>query len=189
MKKKLIFMVMVLVLCVDAFASKDSKIKNIIIMIGDGMGPQQIGLLDSYSRYSKNSKLGMTAFQRLSNEGVIGIVRTEPADGLVVDSAASASQFASGIMSGSEMIGADADGNAVKTMLEIMQEQGRKVGLVSDTRITHATPAAYASHIKHRKFENKIAEEMLSKNIDVMLAGGIRHWIPKDANDKKQCYL
>lgn len=101
MKTLLILLSFCFIFVLDGFAKDKSKIKNIIVMIGDGMGPQQIGLLDSYVRYSKNSKLKTTAFQRLSDEGVIGIVRTEPHDALVVDSAASASQFASGKMSGS----------------------------------------------------------------------------------------
>lgn len=164
--------------------AQPAKIKNVIVMIGDGMGPQQVGLLDSYVRYSKNPQIKQSAFQRLADDGMIGIARTEPYDELVVDSAASATQFASGDMAGAEMIGADYKGDATTTMLEIAQKQGKAVGLVTDTRITHATPAAYAAHQKHRKYENEIAEEMLAHNVDVMLAGGIRHWIPKSANDK-----
>ncbi len=165
-------------------STNKTKIKNIIVMIGDGMGPQQVGLLDSYVRYSKQSKVKQSAFQRLADDGVIGISRTEPYEALVVDSAASATQFSSGSKSGSEMIGADYEGNATKTMLEIAQEKGKAVGIVSDTRLTHATPAAYAAHQKHRKYENEIAEDMLAHNVDVMLSGGLRHWIPKSASDK-----
>ncbi len=154
-------------------------------MIGDGMGPQQVGLLDSYVRYAKNPQIKNSAFQRLSDEGTIGIARTEPYEGLVVDSAASATQFSSGQKSGSEMIGVDFKGDATTSMLEIAQKQGKAVGLITDTRMTHATPAAYAAHQKHRKYENEIAEEMLEHNVDIMLAGGIRHWIPKSANDKE----
>ncbi len=171
-----------------AFASdtnKPTKIKNIIVMIGDGMGPQQVGLLDSYVRYAKNPQIKNSAFQRLSDEGTIGIARTEPYEGLVVDSAASATQFSSGQKSGSEMIGVDFRGDATTSMLEIAQKQGKAVGLITDTRMTHTTPAAYAAHQKHRKYENEIAEEMLEHNVDIMLAGGIRHWIPKSANDKE----
>ncbi len=170
---------------VNAQTTDKPKIKNIIVMIGDGMGPQQIGLLDSYVRYSKNPQIKQSAFQRLSDEGMIGISRTEPYEGLVVDSAASATQFASGEKAGSEMIGANYKGDATTTMLEIAQQKGKAVGLITDTRITHATPAAYAAHQKHRKYENEIAEDMLAHNVDVMLAGGIRHWIPKSANDKE----
>ena len=165
--------------------SKPTKIKNVIVMIGDGMGPQQLGLLDSYVRYSSNPVIKKSAFERLGDEGVIGISRTEPYDALVVDSAGSASQFASGQMSRPEMIGADYEGNATKTMLEIAQDQNKAVGLITDTRMTHATPAAYAGHQQHRKYENEIAEQILDHDVEVLLAGGIRHWIPESASDKE----
>ena len=164
--------------------SKSNKIKNVIVMIGDGMGPQQVGLLDSYVRYSSNPVISKSAFERLGDEGIIGISRTEPYDALVVDSAGSATQFASGEMSRPEMIGANYEGNATKTMLEIAQDQNKSVGLITDTRMTHATPAGYAGHQKHRKYENEIAQQMLEHNVDVLLAGGIRHWIPQSANEK-----
>lgn len=60
--------------------------------------------------------------------------------------------------------------------------------MVSDTRLTHATPAAFASHQPHRSLENQIAEDMLAAGVDVMLSGGLRYWIPKSANDKGALY-
>lgn len=160
------------------------KIKNVIVMIGDGMGPQQVGLLDSYVRYAPDPVLKSSAFDRLAKEGVVGISRTEAHDVLVVDSAASATQFASGKMSGAEMIGSDFEGNRAESMLEIAKAKGRAVGLVSDTRLTHATPAAYAAHQQHRSLENEIAVEMLETGVDVMLSGGIRHWLPQGVNEE-----
>ena len=101
-----------------------------------------------------------------------------------MDSAASATQFSSGVMSGPEMVGSDYEGNTTRSMLEIAQDLGKSTGLITDTRMTHATPAAYAAHQKHRKYENEIAEEILAHDIEVLLAGGISHWIPESANDK-----
>lgn len=163
---------------------KGGKIKNVIVMIGDGMGPQQVGLLDSYIRYAPNPVLKSSAFERLAKEGVLGISRTEAHDVLVVDSAASATQFASGKMAGAEMIGSDFEGNRAESMLEVAQSKGKAVGLVSDTRITHATPAAFAAHQQHRSLENEIAAEMLETGVDVMLSGGIRHWLPQGVNEE-----
>lgn len=160
------------------------RIRNVIVMIGDGMGPQQVGLLDSYIRYSSNPVLDSSAFDRMASEGVVGIARTESNQVLVVDSAASATQFASGKMAGSEMIGADFRGNRAESMLEVAQGKGMAVGLVSDTRLTHATPAAYAAHQQHRSLENEIAVEMLETGADVMLSGGIRHWLPQGVNEE-----
>ena len=63
---------------------------------------------------------------------------------LVVDSACSATQLAIGEASGSEMIGLNARGDRVETVLQQAKRLGKATGLVSDTRITHATPASFA---------------------------------------------
>ena len=164
------------------------KTKNVIMIIGDGMGPEQVGLLLSYARQAPNTviKERRTAFDRIMDDGgVMGFSQTYPNDALVVDSAASGTQLATGQFAGSEMIGADKDGNPVETVLEKAIKTGKSTGLISDTRLTHATPAAFASHQPHRSMENEIAVEMLNAGPDVMLSGGLRHWIPKAANDKE----
>ena len=164
------------------------KTKNVIMIIGDGMGPEQVGLLLSYARQAPNTviKQRKTAFDRMMDDGgVMGFSLTYPYDRLVVDSAASGTQMATGQFAGSEMIGADKDGNPVETVLEKAIKTGRSTGLVSDTRLTHATPAAFAAHQPHRNMENEIAVDMLNAGPDVMLSGGLRYWIPQEANDKE----
>ena len=171
----------------QAKVPKSDKTKNVIMIIGDGMGPQQVGLLLTYARQAPHSvvKDSTTALDRMLKEGgVLGISLTHAANSLVTDSAASGTQLATGKPSGVEMIGSDADGNRTTTILEIAKKQGKSTGLVSDVRITHATPAAFAAHQPHRSLENEIALDMLKTGPDVMLAGGLRHWIPKEANDK-----
>jgi len=167
---------------------QDSKVNNVILMIGDGMGPQQVGLLEEFARRAKhstyNNKGNQTALTKLAEAGRVGLSLTAPYgyDGhLVVDSACSATQLATGVAAGSEMIGLDENGNRVQTILEKAKAQGKATGLVSDTRITHATPAAFAAHQAHRSFENEIAEELIeSGNVDVLLSGGARHFLPND---------
>ncbi|WP_417841304.1 alkaline phosphatase [Terasakiella sp.] len=167
-----------------------ANIKNVILMIGDGMGPQQVGLLETYAQYAPNSiyKGKNTAIYKVAEEGVIGSSLTNPTDAIVVDSACSATQLATGIYTGSEVIGIDADGNHVETILEKAKRLGKATGIISDTRLTHATPAAFAAHQPHRSLENDIAVDMLKTNVDVMLSGGIRHFIPKSTNDKGDVY-
>ena len=160
--------------------------KNLILIIGDGMGPQQIGLLEAYARQAPRSviKDRTTAFSRLLAEGgVLGMSMTNAANVLSTDSAASATQLAIGRPSGPEMIGIDIEGNPAPTILEIANKLGKSTGLVSDVRLTHATPAAFAAHQPHRSLENEIAVEMLAAGVDVMLSGGLRHWVPQQAND------
>ena len=169
-------------------APNAGQTKNVIMIIGDGMGPEQVGLLLSYARQAPHTviKDRKTAFDRMMDDGgVMGISLTYPNDVLVADSAASGTQLATGQFAGSEMIGADKDGNPVETVLEKAINAGKSTGLISDTRLTHATPAAFAAHQPHRSMENQIAVEMLNTGPDVMLSGGLRHWIPKAANDKE----
>ncbi len=166
------------------------QVKNVIMMIGDGMGPQQMGLLESYAQHASSSiyKGQPTGLAKMINNGTLGLSLHNPAHTLVADSACSASQLATGVPSLSEAVGLDLDGNPVETVLELAKAKGKATGLISDTRLTHATPAAFASHRYHRSLENQIAEDMLANQVDVMLSGGIRYWIPKEANEKGDAY-
>ncbi|WLE98192.1 MAG: alkaline phosphatase [Candidatus Electrothrix communis] len=163
-----------------------SKVKNVIMVIGDGMGPQQLGLLLAYARQAPHSviKNRTTAFDRMMREGaVMGLSVTHAANVLITDSAASGTQLASGTAAGSEMIGGGKEGNPTVTILERAEKMGKSNGLISDTMITHATPAAFAAHQPHRSLENAIAVDMLHSGADVMLSGGLSNWIPQDANN------
>ncbi|MFB9214921.1 alkaline phosphatase [Vibrio sinaloensis] len=173
-----------------SFNALSAEIKNVILMIGDGMGPQQVGLLETYANQAPNSiyKGNTTALYKLAQDGVIGSSLTHPEDAIVVDSACSATMLATGMYTASEVIGIDSQGNHVETVLEKAKKAGKATGLVSDTRLTHATPAAFAAHQPHRSLENDIASDMLATGVDVMLSGGLRHWIPKSTNDKGATY-
>lgn len=165
-----------------------SKVNNVILMIGDGMGAPQIGLLEEYARRAPhsiyNNTANKTALTKIAEAGQLGLSLTAPFGqhgSLVVDSACSATQLASGVTAGSEMIGLDRNGNIVETILEKAKAQGKMTGLVSDTRITHATPAAFAAHQAHRSFEDKIAEQLIElDHVDVLLSGGANMFLPSD---------
>jgi alkaline phosphatase len=166
----------------------ESEVKNIILVIGDGMGPQQIGLLQTYAKQAKAPIIEsrVTSFENLLNQGAeLGLSMTYPAFNLVIDSAASASQLSTGELSGSEMIGLNEQGQTTPTLLEKAKAQGKAIGLVSDTRLTHATPAAFDAHQSHRSKESEIAEDMLSLEPEVMLSGGLRYWLPQEVNNKQ----
>jgi alkaline phosphatase len=171
----------------DKARSTEPKVKNVIMIIGDGMGPQQIGLLLSYARQAPHSVITnrTTALDRIMEQGRLGISMTYTADSLVTDSAASATQLATGKFAGAEMLGLDKEGNRQENIIEKARRMGKATGLVSDTRITHATPAAFAAHQSHRSHENNIPEDLLATGVDVLLSGGLSYWIPEQANDKK----
>jgi alkaline phosphatase len=181
------FLSLALLACAELTGNATAKpaIKNVILIIGDGMGPQQVGLLLSYARQAPRSIITSryTALDRLLEQGQLGISLTYPDNALVADSAASATQLATGKFAGSEMLGLDKDGNPQSNIIEQAKRLGKATGLVSDTRITHATPAAFATHQMHRSQENNIAEDLLAVEPDVMLSGGFNYWIPEQAND------
>ncbi|MFT4763073.1 MAG: alkaline phosphatase [Oleispira sp.] len=160
------------------------QIKNVILMIGDGMGPQQVGLLQDFAAHSKTDIYNNreTALALFANSGQLALSSTTPVGGLVVDSACSATQLATGQPSLSEVVGLDVEGNSTETILEMAKAAGKSTGLISDTRITHATPAAFAAHQAHRSMENEIAVDMLENNVDVLLGGGLRYWIPEGSS-------
>jgi alkaline phosphatase len=163
-----------------------AKVKNIIMVIGDGMGPQQVGLLLSYARQAPHSVIAnrTTALDRMMEQGRLGISMTYTGDALVADSAASATQLATGRFAGAEMLGLDKDGTLQENIIEKARRMGKATGLVSDTHIAHATPAAFAAHQAHRSQETSITEDLLATGADVMLSGGLSYWLPGQANDK-----
>lgn len=182
---KLIFLASLLLLTSSCskntdYFQKNKKIKNVIFIIGDGMGPQQLSLLQIYAKHAPNSVYAdQTNLKKLMDIGETGSVMTNPGKKLVVDSSCSATQYSTGEYSLPEVVGLDQEGRVSETILEAAKRAGLRTGLISDTRITHATPASYASHNIMRTNENEIAQEMITVGPDIMLSGGLRHFIPK----------
>lgn len=161
--------------------------QSVILFIGDGMGPGQVGLLQLFAQRAAEGSYAYpeTAFDRLSEQGHVGISQTSPHDRLVVDSACSATQLATGESTLSEVIGVGTQGQALETVLERAEANGKATGLVSDTRITHATPAAFAAHVGHRDQENDIAAQLVRSSADVLFSGGMRHFVPTEQGGKR----
>ncbi len=181
--------VIIAVACVvmPACGERPRGAKNVILFIGDGMGPQAMGLAMMYARNAPHSTVPgrRLNLEKLLNEGVTGVALTHPAGFIVADSSSSATQIATGKKSLPGYVGLDAEGNAVETILEKAKRHGKSTGLVSDTRITHATPASFAAHIRSRGMEAAIADDLLRTQPDVMLSGGLRYWLPADVNDSR----
>lgn len=163
----------------QASSTSTEKATNIILMVGDGMGPSVVGLMRDYARVIEGRELWIA--QTLS-EGELALVNVAPKGGLVTDSAASATALATGEKVPNWIISVDSKGKPLTTILELAKNDGKSVGLVSTTGITHATPACFAAHVGHRDLESEIAEQMLAANADVLMGGGLRYWIPQGAD-------
>ncbi len=138
------------------------KPKNVIFLIGDGMGLPQI----TGAMYMNNNK---TVFERFLN---IGFHKSHSSDNLVTDSAAGATSFASGVKTYNGAIGVNAQKQPVVTILEMAEAKGMATGLVVSSSITHATPAAYYAHQSGREASENIALDLLKTPIDIFIGGG-----------------
>lgn len=156
--------------------------KNIIMVIGDGMGPAYTTAYRYFSDNPKTERVEETVFDR----HLTGLSSTNPAaiSGLVTDSAASATALASGIKSYNGAIGVDVNKKSVQSVLEWAKLEGKATGVVVTSQINHATPASYLTHNEHRRNYNAIADSYLDDGIkvDVLFGGGRQYFIREDRN-------
>jgi alkaline phosphatase len=99
-------------------------------------------------------------------------MRTFATDNRVTDSAASATAYATGHKTYNGAIGVDTERRPLATVLQGAKQRGMATGVVTTTRITHATPAAFVAHVPQRSMENEIAEHLLWTRPDVVIGGG-----------------
>ncbi|TLX70659.1 alkaline phosphatase [Labilibacter sediminis] len=138
------------------------KPKNVILLIGDGMGVSQV-----FAGITANKgQLNLLNFKN------IGFSKTQSANNYVTDSAAGGTALSSGVKTKNGAIGVDPEGNPVETILEIAEKNDKVTGLVSTSAITHATPASFIAHQLKRKMYEEIAADFLKTDIDVFIGGG-----------------
>lgn len=146
---------------------------NVILLIPDGYGPASATLARDYLRWRDGIRsLALDSLQT-------GSVRTFPANGRVTDSAAGATAYSTATKTNNGQVATDTTGAPLGTLLEGAERKGMATGLVATSRITHATPAAFSSHVVDRGNENEIASQQLTKDIEVVLGGGRRHFLPQ----------
>lgn len=172
--------VTLLALPVNAPAADTTGAKNVILMIGDGMGWAQVAV----ARYFAHGPGGELNMDKLEHSGYVS---TFSLHSLVTDSAAAATAMATGHKTVNGVIGQSASGEEYKTILEMAKDVGRSTGLVTTTEVTDATVAAFAAHDDSRRHARAIVEDYLhDSQPDVVMGGGLRVWttLPlKEARD------
>lgn len=164
-----------------ALLEASSAPKNAILFIGDGMGPEAVGLLIYYNRFMKG-EAGKLNLEKLMASGNTGYCLTYQYGTVVTDSASAATALACGVKTRDGMIGKDHEGRPVKSILDVARAKGKSTGLISNTRITHATPAGFYAQVLHRDMEAQIALQLLEGGkVDVALSSGAQFFIPKGA--------
>jgi len=153
----------------DNYPSIKGKTKNVIFLIGDGMGAGQIKL----SRIKGAGVEGKLYLERLP---VRGEIMTSNVDGKVTDSAAAGTALACGVKTKNHVVGMGPDRSRYQSILEAAKERGKRTGLVVTSMINHATPACFASHIKSRNDYSEIAEQLVENKVNVMFGGGGKYF-------------
>lgn len=172
-------------LCSASSVMAESAPKNIIYMIGDGMGPAYTTAYRYFKDDPNTKVVDPTVFDTILR----GMAHTYPDDHTyVTDSAAGATALSSGRKSYNGAIAVDTDNKPVKTMLEIAKERGMTTALVATSQINHATPASFAAHNESRRNYDEIANDYIDNKIagklpvDLMLGGGTKYYVRDDRN-------
>lgn len=166
---------------------QQQKKPNVIIMIGDGMGPAFITAYRKYLDDHSTPEVEATAFDDM----LVGTAKTDLRDHehhIITDSAASATALATGQKTYYEAIAVDLFDVPLKTTMEIAREQGYQTGVVVLSRVNHATPASFVSHNRNRNNYKDLANQYIDDKIndkpklDIIFGGGQKHFIRTDRN-------
>ncbi|KAL4090774.1 hypothetical protein QTP88_025551 [Uroleucon formosanum] len=191
--------------------------KNVILFIGDGMGPNTV----TATRIYKYGESGRLTFEKFPH---VGLLKTYSVDKQVPDAASSATAMFTGVKVNQKTIGLDASyqindtthcGNAssqrigLTSLAKWAQDAGKSTGFVTNSRITDATPAALYAQTSNRKWEcntamppsaknckdiaRQLIEDLPGRNFKVIMGGGKKSFEansppnPKETVDKSLC--
>ena len=159
------------------------KVKNVILLIGDGMGPAQIqaGLT------ANHGSLNMLQCRN------IGFSQTRAANNDNTDSAAGATAMASGKKTNNRYIGMDAQGKPISNLPDTLATHGIKSGIITCGDVTDATPAAFYGHQTERTLSTAIAADLLKSHVDILVGSNQKSFLQNTDPDftaklKKQDY-
>lgn len=180
-------------------ASKEAEYtepKNIIYMIGDGMGRN---IVETTREYCKQSLYeGMLAVDLVPQ---VGWQCTYSADAQITDSAAGGTALSTGYKTSNGTIAMDkTDTNPYQTVLELAAEKGKSTGIIATKSVTDATPASFTAHVAERGMEEEIAAQQIQMvvdgDLDLVLGGGLSHYSTganaramKEAQEKGVSYV
>ena len=146
---------------------KQPKVKNVIFLIGDGMG---MGAVSSLVL----SEEAPTGFELAT---VIGLSETASANNHVSDSPAGGTALATGVRTVNGHTGVDPDGRQLTSILYKAQAMGKKTGIVVNTTLTESTPAAFYGGVTSRKMTYELAEQLTESKVDLAIGAGLNHFV------------
>lgn len=143
-------------------ATAAGKARNVVLMIGDGMGAEHVWAAWLANKGALN----------ITNLPVTGFSITISASHTITDSAAGGTAIACGCKAINKQVGLDAAGNPRDSLAVQMRRAGKSTGLVVTKTITDATPAAFYAHVKSRYDTPAIARDLVGAGFEVLIGGG-----------------
>jgi len=169
------FVVILFLAALNLLNAQNVKPKNIIILIGDGMGINYVGaslLQDPNSPFKEFKTIGLSI--------------TCSADKLITDSAAGATAIATGYLTNNKYISVDTLGTPLYTLFEHAEKLGLSTGIVVTASVSHATPGAFVGHSISRYDQTLIASQMVDQDVDVVVGGGLKYFLPKRLSGERE---
>lgn len=155
------------------YAYPPGRAKNVIFMVSDGMSMGTLTLGDLFVRHRTGKAGAWTTLW--SGRGVRrATMRTQSLDSVVTDSAAAGSAWGSGVHINNGSINVRPDGTQLLPIGIHAQQRGKALGVVTTTRVTHATPASFYANSPRRDYEGLIAQQLMARGLAVALGGGER---------------
>lgn len=170
-----------------AKAGASGKVRNVILMVSDGMNHGTLSAANHWLNLRENRE---SEWMMLYHSGLATrrLCETACANSLVTDSAAASSAWGIGQRVNMGAVNTTPDGKSPEPIGVLAKKKGKSVGMVTTARITHATPAGFAANVEHRNQEDRIAEQYLERRLDVLLGGGDEHFAPELRADGRDLY-
>ncbi|MEF3255211.1 MAG: alkaline phosphatase [Deferribacterales bacterium] len=161
--------------------------KGVIFLVGDGF---PLGVMEMmYEFLEKRFKEESTLSKLLTHPNTsIHLTNTSSLSSVVTDSAPASVAWGTGSKTANRFLSSLPDERKLTTIFELAKEKGLSCGVVTTTRITHATPAAWYSHQINRNLEEEIAVDLLKSGLDLAMGGGDRYFSPEKRKDKRDIY-
>ncbi len=174
-KKGLLVLTLFLTLTLALTAGVNAEVKNMIVLIGDGLGQGQIDL----TRYMAEGKDAELELMKLPN---VGLMMTSSTQG-VTDSAAAGTAMATGRKTKNGMVAMSPSGAELDSILDYAEVLNKSTGIISTNKVTDATPATFAVSAESRDNEGAIAKAILNNDVDVVLGGGADEFSKEEAGE------
>jgi alkaline phosphatase len=142
-------------------------VKYVFLFIGDGMAPPQRAIAEEYAKLTGHHEL------LINKLDVHGFTTTHANNSVITDSAAAGTAIACGVKTNNGVLGLDAQMKPVDSVAKVAHDAGRKVGIITNVPITHATPAAFYAHTRSRSNGYDIGLDLVKSEFDFFAGGNV----------------